>query len=70
MCLAVPMQVVLIEGRRARVRSGGVEMTAALDLVDGVQVGDYVIIHAGYAIQSLSAEEAKETLAIFERLAP
>ena len=68
MCLAVPMQVKHIDGRLAVVQSGGAELTAALDLVDGVRVGDYVIVHAGYAIQVLDAEEAKETLAIFERL--
>ena len=40
----------------------------ALDLVDGVGVGDYIIVHAGFAIQRLSADEALETLAILERM--
>ena len=68
MCLAVPMEVVRIDGTRGVVRQSGIELTVALDLVEGVQVGEYVIVHAGFAIQSLPAEEARETLAIFERL--
>lgn len=68
MCLATPMRVMAIEGLVARVESGGVEIDAGLDLVDEVGVGDYVIVHAGYAIQRLSAEEAAETLSILQRL--
>ena len=68
MCLATPMRVARVEGETARVESSGVEMDVALDLVEGVGVGDYLIVHAGYAIQQLSAEEGRETLAILERL--
>jgi hydrogenase expression/formation protein HypC len=68
MCLAIPLRVVSIRDDAARVRAAGVEIDVALDLVEGVVVGDFVIVHAGYAIQRLSAEEAAETLAIFERL--
>ena len=68
MCLAVPLEVITIAGDMARVRSAGVELDVALDLVDEIAVGDYVIVHAGYAIQRLTAEEAAETLAILERI--
>lgn len=82
MCVAIPMQVVKVEGARGLVRSAGVELDMegnvvrssgveleiGLELVTDVKVGDYVIIHAGYAIQTLSADDARETLAIFERL--
>ena len=68
MCLAVPLEVISITGNEARARSSGVELDVALDLVEGVAVGDFVIVHAGYAIQRLTAEEARETLAILERL--
>jgi hydrogenase expression/formation protein HypC len=68
MCLAVPLEVVSIAGDTARVRSAGVEIDVALDLVEGTSIGDYVIVHAGYAIQRLTAEEATETLAILERM--
>ncbi len=62
------MQVEEIEGRIGRVRSGGVEINAVLDLVEDVAVGDYVIVHAGFAIQKLAPEVAHETLAILDRL--
>jgi len=69
MCLAVPMEVVEVDGRRARVRSAGLELDVAIDLVEGVRPGDYLIVHAGFAIQVLPPEEARETLAILDRLA-
>jgi hydrogenase expression/formation protein HypC len=62
------MRVTAIEGQVARVESAGVELDAGLDLVEDVTVGDYVIVHAGYAIQRLSADEAAETLSILQRL--
>ncbi len=68
MCLAVPMQIVEIDGNRGRVSTWGVDLEVALDLVEEVSVGDYVIVHAGFAIQSLPAEDALETLAILEKL--
>ncbi len=69
MCLAVPMELIRVEGTRGVVRQNGVELTVALDLLEGVKVGDYVVVHAGFAIQSMAPEEAREALAIFERFA-
>ena len=68
MCLAVPMQVLSVDGSMGKVRSQGIEMEVSLDLTPEAIPGDYVIVHAGFAIQKLSSEEAKETLLIFERL--
>ena len=68
MCLAVPMRLERVEGALGLARSAGLELDVALDLVPEAREGDYVIVHAGYAIQSLSEEEAKETLAILARL--
>jgi len=68
MCLAVPMKVVEIEGPIAQVEEGGVRRKARVDLVEGVQVGDYVIVHAGIAIERLDQEEAEETLRLFEEV--
>lgn len=68
MCLATPMQITSIDGTVATVESAGVQMDIGLDLVDEAAVGDFVIVHAGYAIQRLSQDEAQETLAILERL--
>lgn len=69
MCLATPLRVVSVEGDTARVDASGAELQVRLDLIEGVRAGDYVLVHAGYAISSLSAEEARESLAILERLA-
>lgn len=69
MCLAIPVKVVeLLEGDQATVDVGGVRKAISLALVDGIAVGDYVILHVGYAIQKLDAEEAEKTLALFAEL--
>lgn len=62
MCLAVPMKVVEIEEGLGRVELAGVERKANLELLREVNVGDYVIIHAGFAIQKLDEKEAEKTL--------
>jgi len=72
MCLAIPMKIQKIEGGKGLVEIGGVQRQIGLDLLSEVHVGDYVIVHAGYAIQKLDENEALETLAIIaemERLA-
>ena len=69
MCLAIPVRVVeLREGDQAMVDVGGVRKEISLALVDGIAVGDYVILHVGYAIQKLDAEEAEKTRALFAEL--
>lgn len=67
MCLAVPAEVKSIEGHMATVDFGGVTRTANVSLVDA-KVGDYVIVHAGYAIQLLDKEEAEKTLELFREI--
>jgi hydrogenase expression/formation protein HypC len=62
------MKVVSIEGTMAEVDAVGARARVSLELVDEVAIGDYVIVHAGYAIQRLTSEEAEETLAILDRL--
>ncbi|MFP5240350.1 MULTISPECIES: HypC/HybG/HupF family hydrogenase formation chaperone [Fundidesulfovibrio] len=67
MCLAVPMEVKHIEGEVADVEIGGVRKQIRLDLIeDKPAVGEFVIIHAGFAIRILNREEALETLKIFQ----
>ncbi len=68
MCLAIPMKVVEIEGRVAQVEEAGVRRAARVDLIDDVKIGDYVIVHAGVAIDKLDPEEAQETLRLFEEM--
>lgn len=69
MCLAVPMKVVRTGIDRATAIIDGVEREIGTALVPDVTVGDYVIVHAGFAIQKLSEEEARETLELFRRMA-
>ena len=69
MCLALPVKVVeMRDGDQAMVDVGGVRKEISLALVDGIAVGDYVILHVGYAIQKLDPEEAEKTLALFAEL--
>lgn len=68
MCLAVPMKVIEIDGKKALVETEGVKYSASVELLSDVRVGDYVIIHAGFAIQKLDEKEARETLSIFEEM--
>jgi hydrogenase expression/formation protein HypC len=65
MCLAIPAKVVSLDGaEQATVSLGGVRRAVNLALVDGVAVGDYVIVHTGFAISRLDAAEAERTLAL------
>jgi len=66
MCLALPVKVVeLKDGDQAVVDLGGVRKEISLALVEGVAVGDYVILHVGYALTRLDPAEAERTLATF-----
>ncbi len=67
MCLAMPAEVVEIDpsGADAVVSLGGVRKEISLALVDGVEVGDFVLIHVGYALNTVSREEAEKTLQLF-----
>lgn len=62
MCLAVPMRVVTVDGDVAICEIDGVRREASLMMVDGIEVNDYVLIHAGFAIEKLDEVEAEETL--------
>ena len=65
MCVGIPMRVVSIGGTDAVAEIDGVRRSASLMLMDqDVQVGDYVIIHAGFAISRLDEDDAQETLAL------
>jgi hydrogenase expression/formation protein HypC len=63
------MQLVEINGDRGRVSTWGVELEVALDLVDDVSVGDYVIVHAGFAIKKLDEASAMETIRLLKEAA-
>ena len=70
MCLAIPARVVeLWPGQQAVVDLSGVRKQVSIALVDDAQLGDYVIVHVGYAIGKIDPEEAERTLALFAELA-
>lgn len=69
MCLAIPARIEqLIAGDSAIVNLGGVCKEVSLALLDDIAVGDYVIVHVGFALQKLDPEEAAQTLALFAEL--
>jgi len=65
MCLAIPAEVIAIDGDNAVVSLDGVKKEISLALLEDVVVGDYVLLHVGYALSRISPEEAKKTLALF-----
>lgn len=70
MCLAIPARVAeILENELAVVELGGVRKQISLAMVDDVAVGDYVIVHVGYAINRLDPDEAAKTLALFAEIA-
>ena len=62
MCLAIPSRITKIENNMATIDVGGVQREASLLLLEDARVGDYVIVHAGFAIQKLDESAAQETL--------
>jgi len=68
MCLAVPMQITEIKDSQAIIAAGGVQRQISLLLLPEAQVGDYVLVHAGFAIQRLDEAEAQETLRLWAEL--
>jgi hydrogenase expression/formation protein HypC len=62
MCLGIPLKVKKIEGDFALVSAGGFQYKVNIQMVDNLKVGDYVMVHAGFAIQKIDPQKAKETL--------
>ena len=70
MCLAIPSKVIQIENGFAIVDTMGTKRKISLQLLnDDIEIGDYVLVHVGFAIEKLSEEEALETLKLFEDIA-
>ena len=69
MCLAIPMRVESIEGATAVVDAAGTRRRAHIGLIENVAVGEYLLVHAGYAIARVDEEEAKRTLDLLRQLA-
>ena len=69
MCLALPSRVVaLLDDDQAKVDLGGVTKAISLALVEDVAVGDYVIVHVGYALTKVDPDEAAKTLALWDEM--
>ncbi len=72
MCLAIPGKIVSVEEanglRSARIQFGGIVRQASLDFVPEAQVGDYVMVHVGYAISRVDAAEAERTYQLLEEM--
>lgn len=66
MCLAIPAEVLSIEGETATVDLDGVQMPVSLALVDGVVAGDFVVVHVGYALTRIEPEEAEAQLRLMK----
>ena len=68
MCLSVPARIISIEGNWAEVSVGGTIFRAGLQMIENAMPGDYVLLHAGFAIQKISEEEAAETLRLLREM--
>ncbi len=67
MCLAIPACVTeKLDEARVRVRLGGIEQVVSTVLLDSVDIGDYLIVHVGFALGKINSEEALETLAMMK----
>jgi hydrogenase expression/formation protein HypC len=68
MCLAIPMKVIEKTGNKGKVKAGNVTYDADFTLIPDIQTGDYVLIHAGFAIEKLDVVEARKTLDLFKEM--
>ena len=68
MCLGIPMKVVKINGDFAEVESGRLLRNINIQMLPGVKLGDYILVHAGFAIQKVDAKRARETLRIVDEI--
>lgn len=68
MCLAVPGEIIKIEGTKGEVSFSGAIRNVDFSLISGAKLGDYVLVHAGCAIQIVPSDEARETIELFEEV--
>lgn len=66
MCLAIPMKIKEIKNEFARVEAGGFARTINIQMLPNVKAGDYVLVHAGFAIEKIDPEKARETLSLLD----
>ena len=68
MCLAIPMKITKIDGLTATGEAGGLLQDIRIDFLENVKSGDYVMVHAGFAIQKMTEQEALENLELLEEI--
>ena len=68
MCLSLPARVLKVDGEMAEVSVGGAVFRAGVQMVEDVRPGDYILLHAGFAIGKMKEEEALETLRLLEEI--
>ncbi len=68
MCLSVPAEIISIDGQMAQASVGGAVREISLQLVENIILGDFVLLHTGFAIEKISQEEAEETLRLLREL--
>jgi hydrogenase expression/formation protein HypC len=68
MCLSIPAKIISIKDTMAEVSAGGAIFMAGLHMIEDVKVGDYILLHAGFAIQKISEKEATETLSLLKEM--
>jgi hydrogenase expression/formation protein HypC len=68
MCLSIPARIISINGSMAEVSAGGAIFKAGLQMIENAKVGDYILLHAGFAIQKISENEAEVTLKLLKEM--
>lgn len=68
MCIGIPVKIVKIDGNNGIAEYGGVKRKVGLQLIEDINIGDWVILHAGFAITKLDKQEAKETLELLKEI--
>ncbi|HLP71898.1 MAG TPA: HypC/HybG/HupF family hydrogenase formation chaperone [Bacteroidales bacterium] len=68
MCLSIPAKIISVDGDMAHVSAGGAVFTAGIQMIEGAVPGDYILLHAGFAIQKISMEDAEETLKLLDEI--
>lgn len=68
MCLAIPLKIIEIKGNEAIGEMNGIKRSIRIDLLSKAKVGDYVMVHAGFALDIISEELAKETIEVIREV--
>ena len=68
MCLSIPAKILSIDKDMAKVTIGGITYNAGLQLVDNVKVGEYVLVHSGYVLETINKDYALETLKMIKEI--